>query len=375
MLPAPSKRPARNPVFDHPSDRNCLIESSFQISGGSGLLVDGQRVLVTGGAGFIGSELVRQLADRGLSVRVVDNLVNGKRENLSAVPGNVELVVADVRDERSMAALLGKVDLVFHLACLGVRHSIHAPVENHEVNASATLKLLDACQNSGVKRFIYVSSSEVYGTARTAPITEEHPTLPMTVYGASKLAGESYTRAFWETYRYPTVVVRPFNAYGPRCHHEGDSGEVIPKFMLRSMAGKPMVIFGDGSQTRDFTFVSDTARGILAAGLSGNSVGQTINLGSGKEIRITELANTVAQVLGKASAEIVHVESRPGDVLRLIADSAKAKKLLNFEPTISLRDGLARLHDWYKSQAKTPADLLEQEVVRNWEPRDVPSHA
>lgn len=333
-------------------------------------------MLVTGGAGFIGSELVRQLAGRGFGVRVVDNLVNGRRENLDGVLNeSVELVVADVRDAKSMVPPLRDVDIVFHLACLGVRHSIHSPVENHEVNASATLGLLNTARSNGVKRFVYVSSSEVYGTARTAPITEEHPTLPMTVYGASKLAGESYTRAFWETYHYPTVVVRPFNAYGPRCHHEGDSGEVIPKFLLRCLAGKPMVIFGDGTQTRDFTFVGDTAGGILAAGLSEASVGQTINLGSGKEIQVRELADTIAQVLGRPHAEITHVEPRPGDVLRLLADSSKAKKLLRFEPTVPLRDGLARLRDWYVSQGKSPEKLLEQEVVRNWEPRDVPSHA
>jgi len=332
--------------------------------------------LVTGGAGFIGSELVRQLAACDFSVRVVDNLVNGRRENLDAVLSNsIELVVADVRDARAMAPLLRDVDIVFHLACLGVRHSIHSPVENHEVNASATLGLLNAARSNGVKRFVYVSSSEVYGTARTAPITEEHPTLPMTVYGASKLAGEAYTRAFWETYRYPTVVLRPFNAYGPRCHHEGDCGEVIPKFLLRCLAGKPMVIFGDGTQTRDFTFVGDTAGGILAAGLSDASVGQTINLGSGKEIQVRELANTIAQVLGRPAAEIIHVEHRPGDVLRLLADSSKAKKLLRFEPTVALRDGIALLRDWYGSQGKSPEELLEHEVVRNWEPRDVPTHA
>jgi UDP-glucose 4-epimerase len=335
-----------------------------------------RRVLVTGGAGFIGSELVRQLADRGSVVRVVDNLVNGRRENLDGLPGDkVELVVADVRDAKSMATLLRDVDVVFHLACLGVRHSIHSPVENHEVNASATLGLLNLSRTSGVKRFVYVSSSEVYGTARTAPITEDHPTLPMTVYGASKLAGEAYARAFWETYRYPTVVLRPFNAYGPRCHHEGDSGEVIPKFMLRCLAGKPMVIFGDGTQTRDFTFVGDTARGILAAAFSDDSVGQTINLGSGKEIQIRDLANTVADILGRPHADITHVEPRPGDVLRLLADSSKAKKLLRFQPSVALRDGLTRLRDWYQSQGKSPEQLLEQEVVRNWEPRDVPAHA
>jgi len=338
--------------------------------------VNKKHVLITGGAGFIGSELVRQLAAQSLRVTVVDNLVNGKRENLESVLGaDVELVVADIRDRSTTAPLLRGIDVIFHLACLGVRHSIHSPLENHEVNASATLALLDAARNNEVARFVYVSSSEVYGTARTTPITEEHPTLPMTVYGASKLAGECYTRAFWETHRYPTVVVRPFNAYGPRCHHEGDSGEVIPKFMLRCLAGKPMVVFGDGTQTRDFTFVSDTARGILAAGLSGDSVGQTFNIGSGKEIRIRELANTIAEVLPKNGSEIIHVESRPGDVLRLLADSSKAKKLLNFEPTISLKEGLARLREWYTAQGKPPAELLEQEVVRNWEPRSVPSHA
>ena len=335
-----------------------------------------QRILVTGGAGFIGSELVRQLAASGHTIRVVDNLANGCRENLDGVLGqNAELIVADVRDEGSMALLMRDTDLVFHLACLGVRHSIHSPVENHEVNASAALGLLHAARSAGVKRFVYVSSSEVYGTARTVAITEEHPTLPMTVYGASKLAGEAYTRAFWETYHYPTVVVRPFNAYGPRCHHEGDSGEVIPKFMLRCLAGKPMVIFGDGTQTRDMTFVSDAASGILAAGFSDASIGETINLGSGKEIQIRDLATTIAQVLGRPGAEIMHVEPRPGDVLRLLADSSKAEKLLAFEPTVGLRDGLARLRDWYTSQAKSPEELLQQEVVRNWEPRDVPTHA
>jgi UDP-glucose 4-epimerase len=338
--------------------------------------VQGKRVLVTGGAGFIGSELVRQLAARGLTVRVVDNLVNGRRENLDGVLGqNAELVVADVRDVESMASLVRDVDTIFHLACLGVRHSIHSPVENHEVNASATLGLLNTARSSGVKRFVYVSSSEVYGTARTTPITEDHPTLPMTVYGASKLAGEAYTRAFWETYRYPTVVLRPFNAYGPRCHHEGDSGEVIPKFMLRCLAGRPVVVFGDGTQTRDFTFVGDTAGGILAAGLSDSSVGETINLGSGKEIQVRELANTIAQVLGRPDADITHVEPRPGDVRRLLADSSKAKRLLGFQPSVALRDGLTLLRDWYESQGRSPEELLEREVVRNWEPRDVPTHA
>ena len=335
-----------------------------------------QRVLVTGGAGFIGSELVRQLAAHDFGVCVIDNLVNGKRENLEGVLGkNVELAVTDIRDDKSMTALFRDVDVVFHLACLGVRHSLHSPVENQEVNASATLGLLKIARSQRVRRFVYISTSEVYGMVHTAPIKEDHSTLPFTVYGASKLAGEAYTRAFWHTYGYPTVVLRPFNAYGPRCHHEGDSGEVIPRFMLRCLAGRPMVIFGDGKQTRDFTFVSDTAAGIVAAGLSDGSVGRTFNVGSGKEIEIRVLAKMIAEVIGRPEAKIMHRERRPGDVVRLLSDSSKARKLLEFKTTVKLRDGLLRLHQWYATQSQSAEELLEKEIERNWEVQEVPTNA
>jgi UDP-glucose 4-epimerase len=325
-------------------------------------------VLVTGGAGFIGSELVKQLTGQGIYVIVVDNLINGRRENLQDLSESFyRLVVADIRDEREMASLMKGVEIVFHLACLGVRHSIHSPYENHEVNATATLKLLSAARATGINRFVYVSSSEVYGTAQWVPMTEEHPTMPMTIYGASKLAGECYTRAFYRTYGYPTVVVRPFNTYGPHCHHEGDSGEVIPKFLLRCMAERPMVIFGNGNQTRDFTYVSDIARGILMAGLVDNTIGQTINVGSGHEVTINELAHEVETVIGKSEEALIHDEPRPGDVLRLCADTKKAKKLLGFEPKITLHEGLTKLKNWYLSLGEPPEVLLEQETVRNWE--------
>lgn len=327
-----------------------------------------QRVMVTGGAGFIGSELVRQLAEDGAHILVVDNLVNGKRENLDEVLGpSVELHVEDIRDVSRMDARLKDVDLVYHLACLGVRHSIHAPRENHEVNCTATFGLLDLAKKHRVRRFVYVSSSEVYGTAMWAPMTEEHPTLPMTVYGASKLAGECYARAFHRTYGFPTVVVRPFNSFGPRCHHEGDSGEVIPKFMLRCLAGQPMTIFGDGNQTRDFTFVEDTARGILLSGKVDAAVGHTLNLGQGRETSITELAKEVAAVVGRRTSETVNLDPRPGDVMRLIADSTQARSLLGFSPGVSLRDGLKRLLRWYEDSGRSAEDLLRDEVVQNWQ--------
>jgi UDP-glucose 4-epimerase len=326
--------------------------------------------IVTGGAGFIGSELVRQLAERGARVAVIDNLVNGKRENLAGLPADrVTLLEHDVRNVPAYAALLEEADVIYHLACLGVRHSVHSPVENHEVNATGTLTLLEASRRAGVPTFVYVSSSEVYGTARWAPMNEDHPTFPCTVYGGSKLAGEAYTRAFHRTYGYPTVVVRPFNTYGPRSHHEGDSGEVIPKFLLRCLAGKPMVIFGDGTQTRDFTYVSDSARGIILAGTQAEAIGRTINLGSGAEVTINDLARTVAQIAGRPNAEVVHDEGRPGDVLRLCADMSQARALLGYAGRVPLAEGLAHLLGWYRSLGIAPEELLRHEVVRNWNPR------
>lgn len=332
----------------------------------------GRKVLVTGGAGFIGAELVHQLAARHARVAVVDNLVNGRRENLAGLPDEqVRLHVADIRATDALAKLLVGVDTVFHLACLGVRHSLHSPEENHEVNARGTLNLLSAAHAARVRRFVHVSTSEVYGTAQRVPMTEDHPTMPMTVYGASKLAGESYARAFHRTHGFPTVIVRPFNAYGPRCHHEGDSGEVIPKFLLRCLAGRPMIAFGDGRQTRDFTFVADTARGILAAADADDAIGETINLGAGREISINELAAEVAAAAGRSDAVLEHDAPRPGDVLRLYADTTKARRLLRFEPKVDLRTGLARLRAWYESLGRTPAELLKSEVVHNWQPAEV----
>ena len=326
-------------------------------------------IVVTGGAGFIGSELVRQLAACGHEVIAVDNLVNGRRENLDEVLSDrVKLVVADVRDGETMARVLRGAEVVFHLACLGVRHSIHSPRENHEVNAGGTLAVLSAARAAGVKRFVHVSSSEIYGPARSVPMTEEHPPLPTTVYGASKLAGEGYARAFHRTYGYATVVVRPFNAYGPRSHHEGDSGEVIPKFLLRCLAGAPMVIFGDGAQTRDFTYVGDVAGGILLAGFDDAVVGETINLGSGAETTINDLAALAADVVGLQEAQVVHDVERPGDVRRLYADTSKARQLLGFKPAVTLREGLSRLKEWYLKLDRPIEALLAEEVVHNWQP-------
>lgn len=332
-----------------------------------GPAIKDKRVLVTGGAGFIGNEVVRQLVAGGARVTALDNLVNGKRENLADVStAQHRLIVGDLRDLDTVTKCVDGQDAVIHMACLGVRHSIHAPLENHEVNATATLRLLEVAKLKAVARFTYVSSSEVYGTAQTAPMTEQHPCWPMTVYGAAKLAGERYTDAFWRTYRYPTTVVRPFNAFGPRSHHEGDSGEVIPKFLLRALSGKPLIVHGDGEQTRDFTFVADTAAGIIACALSEKTIGETINLGSGAEVTVNALAELVRKVTARNQVTVEHGADRPGDVRRLIADIAKARRLIDFKTSVGLEAGLVKLLDWYRSLDVSAEQLLADEQPINW---------
>lgn len=323
---------------------------------------------MTGGAGFIGSALARRLVGSFDEVTALDDLSSGTSDNIEGV--DVEFHEGSILDEELVERLVAGVDIVFHLACKGVRHSIHDPRANHEVNATGTLVMLEASRQAGVRRFVYTSTSEVYGTATRAPMDEDHPTYPHTVYGGGKLAGEAYTRAYHRTYGVETVVIRPFNAYGPRSHHEGDSGEVIPKFLVRAMNGLPPVIFGDGSQTRDFTHVDDTAAGIALAGESQAVVGETVNLGSGSEVRIDDLAMTILKAVGREDLEPVHDDPRPGDVLRLIADSTRARRLMGWEPTIGLPEGIRSLLDWHAHRGTDWPLALSQDRERNWEAAD-----
>ncbi|MEI5672952.1 MULTISPECIES: dTDP-glucose 4,6-dehydratase [unclassified Nocardioides] len=330
----------------------------------------GARVLVTGGAGFIGSHLVTTLLqDAGVArVIVLDSLATGSRENLAHLADDprLDLWVGDVADPADAAAAVAGAEVVLHLACLGVRHSLHDPVENHRVNASGSLTMLQAALHEGVGRFVHVSSSEVYGTAQYAPMDEGHPTCPETVYGAGKLAGEAYARAHFRTYGMPVVVARPFNTYGPRSHFEGDSGEVIPRTIVRALCGLPALVFGDGEQSRDFTHVSDTAAGLVALAESPDVVGRTVNLGSGSEVTVNELADLVHGLVGHDGPVAEHLEARPGDVRRLLVDDAQMRTLCDWRPRVDLRTGLADLVDWFAAQDRTPREMLQRIDDRNW---------
>jgi UDP-glucose 4-epimerase len=328
--------------------------------------IGGRSVLVTGGAGFIGSHLVESLRDS--RVRVLDDFSTGKVQNLEHLAGRAqpEIFRGDLRDRGVLERALAGVEVVFHLACRGVRHSIGNPEENHEVNARGTLLLLSEAKRTGVRRFVHVSSSEVYGTARQVPMDEEHPCYPETVYGAAKLAGEAYARAFHRTYGLPTVIVRPFNNFGPRSHHEGDAGEVIPRFAVWALNGIRPVIFGDGTQTRDFLYVEDTAYWLTRIAECDRLVGQIINLGSGTETSVSQLAALVCQETGMPDLRPRHEPGRPGDVQRHLAGIARAEELLNFRARHSLREGIRKLLDYFRAKEGGVGSLLAQVEERNW---------
>jgi UDP-glucose 4-epimerase len=331
--------------------------------------LQGARILVTGGAGFIGSHLVDALLEHDpAEIVVVDNMATGTRANLEHAlrDARVRLVERDARERDVLDGLLTSTDVVFHLACLGVRHSLHDPRENHEVNATLTLELLELARHAGITRFVHVSSSEVYGTAQYAPMDEGHPTYPETVYGAAKLAGEAYARAAYRTHGFPVTVVRPFNAYGPRSHFEGDSGEVLPRTIVRVLAGEAPLIYGDGEQSRDFTHVTDTARGIIAVAEADEAIGRTVNIGSGRDITVNDLASVVLAAAERSDLDPVHLDPRPGDVRRLLADSALMHELTGFVPRVSFEDGAGELFALMRDGAASPAEMLARVGERNW---------
>ena len=325
-------------------------------------------VLVTGGAGFIGSHLVEHLVTLGKRVVVLDNFRNGRRENLQFPDaGSLEVIEGDIVDAATCERAMAGITTVFHLACLGVRHSLHSPVENHQVNALGSLNVLQAARAAKVDRFVYVSTSEIYGRARDFPITENCTPWPLTVYGSSKLAGEHYARSYFECYGLPVVCVRPFNNYGPKSHFEGDSGEVIPRFILRALAGQPPVIFGDGGHTRDFLYVKDCAETLARIASADALIGEVVNLGYGEETRIDVLARVVLEATGRTDLVPILEAPRPADVPKLWVDTTKLRATIDFRPKVSLHDGVCRTLEYFRTLYRENPAALEQIKMKNWE--------
>jgi len=302
-------------------------------------LVESLRVLVTGGAGFIGSYLVKELVRRGHFVRVLDNFSTGSIENLIDVARDVEVVRGDVRNYSVVAESVRGVDIVIHLAALiDVAESMQKPDLYFEVNVVGTHNVAKACRN--IDTLIFASSSSVYGDPIKIPIPEDHPTQPRSVYAATKVAGEAIVQAFSSLYGYRPVILRIFNAYGPK-QSRAYSGVVI-EFIRRVLRGEPPVIYGDGQQTRDFIYVTDVVEAITRAMTSKKASG-VINIGSGRSTTINELAKLVLKILGKENLKPVYAPPRPGDLKHSVADITKAKQLLGFEPRICLEEGVKRV--------------------------------
>jgi UDP-glucose 4-epimerase len=277
----------------------------------------------------------------------------------------LRLIEGSILDRAAVESAIDGCVRVYHLAVQCVRRSLGNPIENHEVNASGTLIMLEAARRHKVQRFIYCSSSEVYGNCGGEWLTEDTLCAPVTVYGAAKLAGEHYTNAYWQTYGLPTVVVRPFNAYGPRAHETGDLAEVIPRFLIRILNGLPPVVFGSGDNGRDFTYVTDTARGIALAADCGALIGRTVNIACGHLITITQVAEAVAKWCERPDLRAISMEPRPGDVLKLQADTRLAQQMLGFRPDLDFDTGIRSYVEWFRAHHNDVSALLEHDP-RNW---------
>jgi len=301
-------------------------------------------VLVTGGAGFIGSHVVDRLVDRDCHVRVLDNLSTGKMENLRhhLSCGEVEFVKGDVRDAKLVEKSVREVDAVIHLAALtSVPFSVENPDLTFAVNVGGTMNLLSSAAKQKIGKFVFASSCAVYGEPEFLPVTEEHSAKPMSPYADSKLAGEKYCLGFHEKGLLRSVALRFFNVYGIR-QVMNDYCGVIAQFIDRGRQGLSLVVYGDGMQTRDFVNVNDAADAVLSSLEKSNCEGEVLNVGFGAPTSINDLAMAVMECAG-LNLEVLHEEPRPGDIKNSYADISKVERLLGYKPTVSLKDGLCTL--------------------------------
>jgi nucleoside-diphosphate-sugar epimerase len=311
-------------------------------------------ILVTGGAGFIGSHLVDRLFKEGFNVSVLDNLSAGKIDNLASHKDkeNFHFIKGDIRDLDLVKRTLRDIDTVFHEAAMvSVSRSVDDPAPTNEVNVTGTLNLLKACLDSNVKRFIFSSSTAIYGDTKTLPISEDSVPQPISPYAVSKLAAECYTRVFYEVYGFETVCLRYFNVYGPRQEYGPYSG-VITAFINRLNHGEPPIIYGDGEQTRDFVEVKDVVEANMLALRKKNAVGQTFNIATELPTTVNQLAKLLQEIMDITELKPVYAEPRPGDIKYNYASISKAREILGYEPKVSLKAGLTGLVEWWMIHRK-----------------------
>lgn len=305
--------------------------------------------LVTGGAGFIGGHLAERLVRDGKSVRILDNFSSGREANLRSWGDRAEIIRDDIRDRAVVARAMAGVRVVFHLAAMpSVPKSVADPLTSHDVNVNGTLNVLLAARDARVQRVVFTSSSAVYGDAPALPKREDMTPTPISPYGLHKLIGEQYCALFTRTYGLQTISLRYFNVYGPRQDPQSEYAAAIPKFITCLLAGRAPTVFGDGEQTRDFTYVANIVdANLAAANAAPEAVGQVFNIAGGRRISVNELITTLNKILGTTITPS-YAPPRPGDVLHSLADIEKARRLLDGTPRVELTEGLRHTVEWYR---------------------------
>ncbi|HUV30675.1 MAG TPA: SDR family oxidoreductase [Acidobacteriota bacterium] len=302
--------------------------------------------LVTGGAGFIGSNIVTALVDRGEQVRVLDNFSSGRQKNLAHVADQVEIIEGDIRDFWIVSRAMAGVDYVLHQAALpSVPRSVRNPLTSNVVNIDGTLNVLEAARQAGVKKLVSASSSSVYGESEELPKHEGMAPQPLSPYAITKLAGELYCRVYWQLYRFPTVSLRYFNIFGPRQDPQGEYAAVVPKFITALAEGRPPTVFGDGDQSRDFTFVDNAVQANLLAATNDEIVGDVFNVACGARYTLNDLLDKLRAIMGVDIAA-TYDASRPGDIRHSYAAVDKFRKY-GYDPTVDFEQGLRRTVDFF----------------------------
>ena len=311
-------------------------------------LIKGKKIAVTGGCGFIGSNIAQKLAAHN-QVMVIDNLESGSLKHLEEFKNQVEFIEADIRQPETLKGILDEVDIVFHHAAyIFVTTSVDKPEYDAQTNVMGTINLLNECRRAGVRRVVFAASSAVYGPPEYQPIDESHPLNPDSPYAASKLSCEYYLKLWYSLYGIETVCLRYFNVYGPRQDSKNPYSGVIAIFTQKMLQGEPLIIYGDGEQTRDFIFIDDIVQANIQAAIHPQTPGQVINIGTGRAISLNDLC----QVLKKhqPNLQIEYQTKRLGDVDHSLGNVTKAEKLINFKASISIEEGLKKYINWFNQQ-------------------------